>query len=181
MLPIEQAYTELKNSLLKNKCKIVEEKPVKYIQIKQGSLNGVLPKSAKKTVKFNLSSEGAGTKITSSTEIASDWTNMTIFGNILAAVMAGILLWIASDMQNYLETAKAGYWSWLAPGYGYPNFSNTLFMINMTRALAAFLVVAVIVEIIIVTYVYPRKNVFAEITLKNLMKMTCSGNPSMNV
>ena len=93
---------------------------------------------------------------------------MTIFGNILAAVMAAILLWIASDMQNYLETAKTGYWSWLAKGYGYPDFSNTLFMINMTRALAAFLVVAIVVEIIIVMYVYPRKNTFAEATLLQL-------------
>ena len=168
MLPVDQAFNELKNILLKEKCKIITEDPPKYILVKQGSLNGVLPKSAKKIIKFYLSSEGTGTKITSSTEIASDWTNMTLFGNMLAAVLAGIFFWIASDMQNFLETAKASYWSWLAQGYGYPDLSNTLFMINVTRALAVFLVVAIIAEILIVVYVYPRKNAFAEITLTKL-------------
>ena len=136
--------------------------------MRQGSLNGIRPKSAKKTVKFYLSPEGTATKITSTTKIASDWTNMTLFGNILAAVLAGLFLWIASDIQIYLETAKAGYWSWLAQAYGYPNASNTMLMVNVTRALAVFLAAAIIAEIIIVLYVYPRKDVFAEETLTKL-------------
>lgn len=168
LLPIEQSYIELKSILLKDKCRIIEEKPPQYILVKQGSLNGVLPKSAKKTVKFYLVPEEAGTKITSSTEIASDWTNMTIFGNILAGVLAAIFFWIAADMQNYLETAKAGYWSWLAQGYGYPDPVNTMFMVNLTRALAIFLVAAIAIEILIVLYVYPRKNTFAENALLKL-------------
>jgi hypothetical protein len=167
-LPIEQAYAELKSLLLKNKCRIIEEKPYNYITVKQGSLNGVLPKSAKKTVKFTLSTEGKETKITSSTTIASDWTNMTIVGNIVASVMAAIFVWMALDIQNYLATAKAGFWGWLAQVYGYPNRAATTYMVNVTLALAVFLVCAVIVEIIIVIYVYPRKESFAEKMLVEL-------------
>ena len=90
---------------------------------------------------------------------------MTFFGNVVAAILAGIFWWIASDIQNYLETTKSGYWSWLAQAYGYPDHSHTMFMINETRALAIFLVAAIIIEVMIVTYVYPRKNVFAEAVL----------------
>ena len=159
---------QLKNILLKNKCKITADKPPEYILVKQGSLNGIIPKSAKKTVKFYLFSEGSGTKITSSTEIASDWTNLTLYGNILAAVLVGMFLWIAVDMQNYLQTAKSGYWGWLARAYGYPDPLDTMFMINVTRTLAIFLAAAIAVEILIAIYVYPRKNAFAEITLLQL-------------
>jgi hypothetical protein len=127
-----------------------------------------LPKSAKKIVKFQLFSEGDKTKISCSTEISSDWTNITLFGNILAAILAGVFLWIASDMQIYLKTAKADFWSWLAKAYGYPDVSNTMLMVNVTRILAIFLVAAIIAEILIVVYIYPRKNVFAEITLARL-------------
>lgn len=167
-LPIEQAYAELKNILLKNKCKIIEEKPPQYISVKQGSLSGILPKSAKKTIQYSLSPEGTGTKITSSTKIASDWTNLTLFGNIFAAVLAGIFLWIAFDMENYILTGKAGFWNWLARAYGYPDIYYTMFMINVTRAIAIVLVLTIAAEILIVIYVYPRKNAFAEETLQAL-------------
>ena len=167
-LPIEQAYTQLKNVLHKNKCQIIEEKPPQYISVKQGSLNGILPKSAKKTVKYYLSPEGTGTKITSSTKIASDWTNLTVCGNILAAVLAGVFLWIAADMENYMLTAKPSFWTWLARAHGNPDLQYIIFMVNLTRAIAIFLVLTIAVEILVVIYVYPRKNAFAQETLQAL-------------
>ncbi len=167
-LPIEQTYTQLKNILLKSKCKIIEEKPFQCISVKQGSLNGILPKSAKKTVKYYLSPEGTGTKITSCTKIASDWANLTLYGNILAAVLAGIFLWIAADMDNYMLTAKPSFWTWIARAYGYPDLRYVMFMINVTRAIAIFLALTVALEILIVIYVYPRKDAFAQETLQVL-------------
>jgi len=167
-LPVEQAYARLKNTLIKNKCIIIEEKPPKCILVKQGSLNGIRPKSAKKTVNFYLFPEGTGTKITSSTKIASDWTNLTLIGNILAAVLTAILLWIAADIENYMQTAKPNSWTWLAQAHGYPDLQYTTFMINLTRATAIFLALTIAVEILIVIYVYPRKNAFAQETLQSL-------------
>ncbi|MCL4410174.1 MAG: hypothetical protein M1356_07685, partial [Gammaproteobacteria bacterium] len=94
-------------------------------------------------------------------KIASDWTYMTLVGNVVAAVLAGIFLWIASDVRNYLETAQAGFWGWLAQAYGYPDRSATTTLVNLTLGLAVFLVAAIVVEIVIVVYVYPRKEEFA--------------------
>jgi hypothetical protein len=167
-VPIEQAYAQLKTILHKNKCKIIEEKPPQYISIKQGSLNGILPKSAKKTVNYYLYPEGTGTKITSSSKIASDWTNLTLCGNILAAFLAAIFLWIAADIENYTQTAKPSFWTWLAKAHGYLDLQYTTFMINLTRASAIFLALTIAVEILIVIYVYPRKNAFAQETLQAL-------------
>lgn len=167
-LPIEQVYAQLKNILQKNKCEIAEEKPPQYISVKQGSLNGVLPKSAKKSVKYYLSAEGTGTRIASSTQIASDWANLTLFGNILAAVLAGIFLWISVDIEYYMQTAQSSFWTWLARAYGYPDLQRVMFMISLTRATAIFLAITIMVEILIVIYVYPRKNAFAQETLQAL-------------
>lgn len=167
-LPIEQAYVQLKDILLKNKCKIIEEKPPQYILVKQGSLNGIQPKSAKKTVNFILSPKGTVTRITSSTKIASDWTNLTLIGNTVAAVLTALFLWIAADIENYMQTAKPNLWTWLAHAHGYPNLQYTTFMINLTRATAIFLALTIAVEILIVIYVYPRKNAFAQETLEAL-------------
>jgi hypothetical protein len=160
-LPIEQAYAELKTILVKNKCKIIEEKPFEYITAIQGSLNGFTPKNSKKTIKFTLSAKDSETKITSSTKITSDWTNITIIGNILATVLATMFVWIALDIRSYLETAKAGVWGWLAQAYGYPDPTATMLMVNVTLGLAVFLVAAVVAEIGVVLYVYPRKEEFA--------------------
>ena len=149
-----------------NKCKINAEKPPTWIQAKQGSLSGVLPKSAKKIIEFQLYFEGTGTRITSSTRIDSAWTRLTIFGNVAAAIVVGLFLSIASDMQNYIENAKPGFWTWLARAYGYPDLRNAIFMIEMTRALAVFLILAIAAEMLIVVYVYPRKEAFAQEILR---------------
>ena len=167
-VPIEQAYSQLRSIIINNKCKITSENPPQYIQVKQGSLNGMQPKNAKKLIEFHLSPEGTGTRIKSSTKIASDWTNLAIFGSVAAAFMTGILLWIAADMQNYVETAKPGFWTWLSKAYGYPDLQKTYFIIEFTRALAVFLIAAIAVEVLIVAYVYPRKDTFAQEILRTM-------------
>lgn len=167
-VPIEQAYPKLRSIIIDNKCKITSEKPPRYIKAKQGSLNGMQPKNAKKIIEFHLSPENSGTRITSSTKIASDWTNLAIFGSLAAAFMTGILLWIAADMQSYVETGKSGFWTWLSQAYGYPDLQNTYFIIDFTRALAVFLIVAIAAEVLIVAYVYPRKDKFAQEILQTM-------------
>ena len=155
--------------MLKKKCKIIEEKKPQFILVKQGSLNGILPKSAKKNIEYHLTSTESGTKITSVTEISSDWKNLTLWGNIAAAIIAGIFLWISTDMQNFVETAKQSFWTWLARAYGYPYMDKMIFMVNVTVWLAFFLMVTVFIEIVIVMYVYPRKDSFAQDTLQAII------------
>ena len=157
----EEAYTLIENALEKNRCKIVERRPLDYLKVKQGSLNGTSPKTAKKQVEFQFFPDGSGTRIVSFSEIATDWAELTVFGNVAAAVIATIFLWIAKDVQAYAENGRSGFWGWLAHAYGYPDLHATMFLVNLTRGLAAFLIAAVAVEVLIVLYVYPRKEVFA--------------------
>ena len=79
---------------------------------------GISPMSAKKVVSFNLSTEGSETKITSSSQIAADWKNLTLYGSVITAFVIGIFVWITIDMNSYIETAKPGFWAWIAQIYG---------------------------------------------------------------
>jgi hypothetical protein len=161
-LPIEQAYAELKKAALQQKCTVLSENPPSQISVKHGSLNGFTAKNAKKIISYNLSSVEDGTKIVSDTRISRDWNNLTLYGSIAAAVLALILLWIANDMQNYLQTSAYGKWTWLAKGFGYPNTQKATMMINLTWVLAAFLIVTIVLEIVVVLYVYRGKEGFAK-------------------
>ena len=168
--PIEQTYTRLKKILLDNKCKLIAEKPPTYICVTQGSLTGILPMSAKKVVSFNLSSEGSVTKIESSSQIAADWKNLTLYGSILAAVLIGVFMWIAIDMNIYIETGKPVVWAWLAQMYGSYDPWGAIFMISLIQALAIFLALTIVFEILIVIYVYPRKNAFSLQVIEKITK-----------
>ena len=64
-------------------------------------------------------------------------------------------------MKSYIETARPGFWAWLAQIYGSNDTWGAIFMINVIQALEIFLVLVIVVEILIVIYVYPRKNVFS--------------------
>jgi len=75
----------------------------------------------------------------SSSEIAADWKNLTLYGNILAAIVAIVFLWIAADMQSFLETGIEGTWTWLTRAYGYPDVQSVMFAVNVTRGLAVCL------------------------------------------
>jgi hypothetical protein len=167
-MSVEEAYGKLRSLLAVKNCKFVEELPSKTLVLKQGSLSGVMPKSAKKTIRFELSSLGSETKVVAASKIDPVWTSLTLYGSILAAVLAGLLFWVAADMEAYVLTAKAGVWSWLAGAYGYPDVSRVLFTVSVNRAAAVLLVLTVAFEIAIAAYVYPRKDAFGQEVLAAL-------------
>ena len=169
--PIEQAYIRLKKILLDSNCKLIAEKPPNYICVTQGSLRGILPMSAKKVVSFYLSSEGSGTKIASSSQISADWKNLTLYGSVLAAVLIGFFMWITIDMNSYIETARPVFWAWLAQMYGAYDSWGATFMIRLIQSLAIFLALTIVFEILVVIYVYPRKNAFSRQVLEKITKM----------
>lgn len=158
----------LKKILFERNCRPVAEERPKHICVVQGSLSGILPLSAKKLVYFHLTSEGLGTKIASSSQISSDWKNLTLYGNMVAALVAAIFVWIATDMSIFLESGRIGFWTWLAQIYGAHNPWGAFFMIKVIQALAIVLTATILIEILIVVYVYPRKNAFSKQVLKEL-------------
>jgi hypothetical protein len=131
-------------------------------------LTGISPASAKKVVVFYLSSEGSGTKISSASKISAGWKNLAVYGSIVASVLIGILLWIASDMSGYIESARLGYWAWVAQMYVPYNSWMAVFIVSVIQALAVVLVVTIVIEGIVVIYVYQRKNVFSQQILKTV-------------
>ena len=167
-LEIEHAYMELKAILLKKKCVVLCEESPKYVSVKQGSLHGVSPKSAKKVISYSLFPIDSGTRIVSVSSLSSDWANLTLYGSLFAAFVAAVFWWISSEIETYLTTQISGYWTWLAEAYGYPNFQRTLFMVNVTRALAIIIVATIILEILIVVYVYRGIDTFSEEVLRML-------------
>jgi hypothetical protein len=174
---IKTTYTQLTSLLAKNNCKTISADPPFQIKVIQGSLSGISPKKAKKTIIYTLISNSEfETQVSAASKISSDWANLTLYGSILAATLSAIFLWIASDVENYVLDFKAGFWSWLSKAYGYPDIQTSLFMIGVTRALAVFLIAAIALEIAIVIYVYPRRNGFADQTLAELKKKSNDTN-----
>ena len=165
---VQQTYSRLEKTLVDSNCKINAKEPPYCIRVTQGSLFGVSPMSAKKEVSFNLCGEGSQTRVVSSSQIASDWKNLTLYGNVITAFVIGVFLWITLDMNNYIQTAKPGFWAWIAQLFESPNMGEAILVSNLIQALAVFLVFVVLIEILIVIYVYPRKNAFSQYALEKI-------------
>ena len=105
-LGIDKAYADLKAVLLEKGCKIISEEPPKQILVKQGSLWGMSPRTAKKTIAVNFAPVDSGTQVTCSSRLSSDWKNLTIVGCALAAVLVGLCLWITFDLNAFMVTQK---------------------------------------------------------------------------
>ena len=167
---VKSTYSELRGILLDKGCKIISEESPKHIVVSHGSLRGVSPRNAKKVVDYRISPHNSGTRIVSQSSVSSDWANLTLWGNVAAAVVAAIFWWIASDITNLVVDGKSGYWSWLARAFGYPNIQYAFFMVDITKALSVVLLVTIILEILDVFIVYRKISTFAEMTLSELCK-----------
>jgi hypothetical protein len=175
-LEIDKAYADLKTVLLEKDCKIISEEPPKQISVKQGSLWGISPKTAKKTIEANFAPVDSGTQVTVSSRLSSDWINLTIVGCALAAVLVCLCLWIAFDLEAFMITQKPSFWSWLATVNGSVDFQVGQALVNLTKALAVFLSVIILLEIVIVVYVHVRIDRFAEGTINSLLSREPAGN-----
>jgi len=167
-LEVEKAYEELKALLLEKNCRIVAEEAPRLISVRQGSLWGISPRTAKKMVTYRLAPVDSGTRITCSSSLASDWKNLTIIGTALAVLVASLCWWIASDLDAFMTTQQPSYWSWLVTVDGYIDFQTEQMLASLTRMLAVFLAIIIAAEVVIAVYAYFRINAFAEETLSEL-------------
>ena len=167
-LEIEKAYADLKALLLKKGCKVVTVEPPTFISVKQGSLWGISPRTAKKVASYRLSPADSGTRITCSSSLASDWKNLTVIGSALAVLLLALCVWIAADLEAFMITQEPSYWSWITTVDGYIDFQAGQMLTNLTRILAVFLTIILALEVVITAYAYFRINAFAEETLNAL-------------
>ena len=161
-LEMDQAYAKLKTILTQKGCKIVSEIPPNHLLARQGSLWGMSPATAKKTIDVALTPAELRTKAKCSSILSSDWKNLTIVGCALAVLLAGICMWMALDLNAAIESGKASFWSWLVFANGVVNVPVAKAFVNLTEDLAVFLSVIIILEVSIAVYAHKRIDSFAQ-------------------
>jgi hypothetical protein len=161
-LKIEEAYPKLKAALVEKGFKLISEEPPEQICFKQGSLWGISPKTAKKTLIVNLENCGEKTGIGLSSRLASDWKNITLIGCCLAFVLAGLCVWMATDLTMLITTNVSGFWSWLVTVNDKVNLAATQTFVNLTWGLTVFLSLVIMVEVAIVVYTHSKIDSFNE-------------------
>jgi hypothetical protein len=152
-LEIGKAYAELKAALVRNGCRISSEESPKRLFARQGSLWGMTPKTAKKTIDANLATVDGGTQIKCRSSISSDWKSIALIGSILAAALVGVCVWMSFDLSAFMANAKPNFWSWLATVNGTVDLQVAQSLVNLTKTLAAFLSVIILFEIADTVYV----------------------------
>jgi hypothetical protein len=165
---IEDIYPKLKAALVAKDWKVVLEESPRHICFKQGSLWGMTPQSAKKTINVNLTSVEDGTQVKCSSKLASDWKNITLIGCVFAFVLVVFCVWLATDLSALVTTRVPGFWSWLVTVGGNVNLVAAQALVNLTRGLAAFLSLIILSEAAIVVYAHSKIDIVAEAALKQL-------------
>lgn len=167
-LTIEDAYPKLKAILVEKGCRVVSEQEQRQIRFDQGSLWGVMPKTAKKTVNVAFKPIDDETCVKCTSALASDWKNITLIGCALAFVLVGVCVWMAIDLNSTLTSHVPGFWGWLVTVEGNVDVVAAQAFVNLTWGLAAFLSAIILVEAAIVVYVRYRIDAFTEDALKML-------------
>jgi hypothetical protein len=167
-LEIEETYPKVKAVLTTNGSKILSETAPNQILLKQGSLWGVSPKTAKKIITVNLEKVNEGTYIKVSSKLASDWKNITLIGCAFAVVLVGLCVWMATDLAGFVVTRQTSFWSWLIEAGGNVDLAAAHAFINLTWGLAGFLSVIILLEGAIVVYAHSKIDTFAADALKQL-------------
>jgi hypothetical protein len=161
-LKIEEAYPKIKKAFVEKGCKLVSEESLKQICFKQGSLWGISPKTAKKTINVNLENFGEKTGIIFFSKLASDWKNITLIGCSLAFVLIGLCVWMATDLTRLIATEVPGFWGWLVTVNGNFDLLATQAFVNLTWGLAGFLSLVIVLEAAIVVYTQTKIDSFNE-------------------
>lgn len=169
-LEIDEAYAELKASLVQKGCKIISQTLPKQLVVRQGSLWGMSPTSAKKTVNLSFSPAASGTQVAVSSRLSSDWKNITIVGCAAAAVLAALCVWMALDLTTFMNTGRASFWSWLASVNGNVDVSAAQSFVNLMKALAVFLSIIIALEAAVAFYAHRGIDRFMQETLDALTK-----------
>jgi len=140
---------------------VVAKETPNHLLLRQGSLWGVLPRSAKKTVDIQLEPCGDQTRIQCFSRLSNDWKNVTLVGCVLAAIFGIFCAWMASDLTGVLATKQSSFWSWLIIVDGYLNSEVSGVFIRLVWGLAGFLLAVIALETAILVYAHLKIDEFA--------------------
>ncbi len=161
-LKINEIYSEMKQFLMDRNYPIIVDEPSVYLSIKQGSIWGILPRTAKKIINYTFSSTKSGTRIHFSSSFAPEWKQLTIIGYIFSILLIGLSFWISTDLNHYLLTGNTGFWSWIATSVNSTGFNSAQSFSDLARILTLFLILILLVETFLVIYSHSKINGVAE-------------------
>lgn len=141
----DNAYTLLRAVLEKHGCRVASESPQNLVAY-QGSLWGLSPRTAKKTIRFTLEPQESKTVVSYRSSLASDWRNITLFGCVVAVVLVGVCVWMALDLTQFMADGNPSFWSWIITANGIVRFETGEAFVNLAWSLAVFLVVIIALE-----------------------------------
>lgn len=151
-LETNEIYSKMKQFFLDRDYQILVDTPPDNLSIKQGSIWGILPRTAKKIINYRFYSKQSETEIRFSSSFAPEWKNLTIIGYIVSFFLVGLSFWISVDLEHYLITGTEGFWSWIATSINTSGFSSAQSFSELARILALFLILVLIVETFLVFY-----------------------------
>lgn len=165
---IGSTFAVLRSMLTGKGCVVISEEAPVSVVVKQGSIWGMSPQHAKKTVKYVLSPAGSGTRVSAYSKIASDWKYLSAGGCVLAIVMSLLCFWISVDLEGFVTMHQLSWWGWLVTVNGYVDVQLAQVFANLLKFVAVFLLVVIIAEAAVVVYAYYRVDQFAEESLASL-------------
>jgi hypothetical protein len=168
-LKVDEAYAKLKTVLVEKGCSVVSEEQPRQLLAKQGSLWGISPRNAKKTIKITLEPAEDKTSIKYSSKLASDWKNVTLIGCVLAFVIAVVCVWMATDLSKFMVDGNPSFWSWIITVGGKAEFQTGEAFVNLAYGLTVFLSVVIVLEFAIVVYARSKIEVFVEEALSEVV------------
>ena len=168
-LKIEKAYAKLKTTLAQKGATVASEMEPTGLVVKQGSLWGISPITAKKTINITLDAAEEKTNIKFSSKLASDWKNITIIGCVLALILTAICVWMAADLSAFMVDGNPRFWSWIITTGDTVKFSAGETFVNLALGLAVFLSVVIALEIGIYFNAKAKIELFAQEALKGLI------------
>jgi len=167
-IEINEAYRKLKGAFTEKGCKVISEEAPSKICFKQGSLWGIAPQTAKKTIAATLEPTEVGTRVKFSSLLSSDWKNITLVGCAFAFVLVGVCVWMATDLNAFITTRNPTFWSELISNGDTVNLTAAHSLINLTWGLTVFLSIVILLEAAIVVYARSKIDLFTKETLNQL-------------
>lgn len=167
-LNIDEAYEKAKTALIEKGCSVVSDEPPHQLLIKQGSLWGLSPRTAKKNIKLTFETLDNKTSIKYYSKLASDWKNVTLVGCVLAFVIAVLCVWMAIDLGKFMVDGGQSFWGWIITSGDQVEFQAGEAFINLAYGLTVFLSVIIVLEFAIVVYARSKIEVFVEESLSQL-------------
>jgi hypothetical protein len=167
-LKADVAYQKVKAALVEGGCKVTSEEEPRRVCFRQGSLWGISPVSAKKTIKLDFEAAEDKTKVRCCSMLASDWMNITFAGCGLAAVLVGFCIWMASDLSGATASGSAGFWGWFVTVDGNVDVVAAQTLARLAWGLTGFLCLVIVLEAAIVVYAKTKIDAFTQTVLEKI-------------